>query len=155
MERGLEKTVISKEGAYAADFEEIDSAGLQQNWDLAALKYIDLLCLHQKAVNSLGKISGDTHDKKTREFLRTARFEYIRCFQDQADSNMMSMRKVMETLKFPSGNEIGPNNVLKIKAFIQEHEQIRDGKPVISNTKWEDEKSFDGNFHCATLMLSL
>ncbi|KAH8689756.1 hypothetical protein GQ44DRAFT_734347 [Phaeosphaeriaceae sp. PMI808] len=61
----------------------------------------------------------------------------------------MSMRKVMETLK------IGPDNVAKIKAFIQQHEQTKDGKPVISDTKWEDEKSFDGNFHCETLILSL
>ncbi|KAF2445877.1 hypothetical protein P171DRAFT_431266 [Karstenula rhodostoma CBS 690.94] len=155
LESGLEKTVISKKEAYTADFEEIDSAGFQQNWDLAALKYMDLLCLHQKAVNSLGKGSGDTHDKKTHNFLRAARFEYVRCFQDQADGNMMSMRKVMETLKSPSGNEIGPDSVTKIKAFIQKHETTKDGKPVISDTKWEDEKSFDGNFHCETLMLSL
>ncbi|KAH8725886.1 hypothetical protein GQ44DRAFT_706673 [Phaeosphaeriaceae sp. PMI808] len=155
LESGLEKTVISKERAYTTDFEEIDLAGLQQNWDLAALKYMDLLCLHQKAVNSLGKGSSDTHDKKTRNFLRATRFEYVRCFQGQADSNMMSMRKVIETLKFPSGNEIGLDNVAKIKSFIQEHEQIKDRKPVISDTKWEDEKSFDGNFHCETLILSL
>ncbi|KAF2788275.1 hypothetical protein K505DRAFT_379010 [Melanomma pulvis-pyrius CBS 109.77] len=155
LESGLEKTVISKKGAYTADFEEIDSAGLQQNWDLAALKYMDLLCLHQKAVNSLGKSSGNIHDIQTREFLRAARFEYVRCFQDQADGNMMSMRKAMETLKFPSGNEIGPDNIAKIKAFILEHEKTKDGKSVISDTKWEDEKSFDGNFHCETLLLSL
>ncbi|KAH8707580.1 hypothetical protein GQ44DRAFT_777297 [Phaeosphaeriaceae sp. PMI808] len=129
LESGLEKTVISKKGAYTADFEEIDSAGLQQKWDLAALKYMDLLCLHQKAVNSLGKSSGDTHDKKTYSFLKATRFEYVRCFQDQADSNMMSMRKVMETLK------IRPDNVAKIKAFIQQHEQTKDGKPIILDTK--------------------
>jgi hypothetical protein len=79
---GFEKTVISKKGAYTADFEEIDSAGLQPNWDLAALKYLDLICLHQKAVNSLGKGSGDTHDKSVHGFLRATRFDYVRCFQD-------------------------------------------------------------------------
>lgn len=155
MEGGLEKTFITKKAAYTADFEGIDLAGLQQNWDLAALKYLDLICLHQKAVNSLGKISGDTHDKQTHNFLRATRFEFVRCFQDQADSNMMSMRRVIETLKFPWGNEIGPDNVAKIKAFIQEHEQTKDRTPVISNTKWEDENGFDGNFHCETLLLSL
>lgn len=155
MESGLGKTVISKQGAYTADFEEIDLAGLQQNWALAALKHMDLLCLHQKAVNSLGKDSGDTYDKQTHDFLRAARFEYVRCFQDQADANMISMRKLMETLRFPSGDEMGPETVAKIKAFIQEHEQTKDGKPMISDTKWEDEKNFDGNFHCETLMLSL
>jgi hypothetical protein len=65
------------------------------------------------------------------------------------------MREVMETLKFPLGKKIGSDNVAKIKAFIQEHELTQDGKPVITNTKWEDEKSFDGNFHRETLMLSL
>lgn len=70
LESGLEKTVMSKKGAHTADFEEIDSAGLQQNWDLAALKYLDLLCLHQKAVNSLGKGSGDAHDKRVHNFLK-------------------------------------------------------------------------------------
>jgi hypothetical protein len=154
LESGLEKTVIGKKETYTADFEEIDSAGLQQNWDLAALKYLDLICLHQKAVNSLGKNSGDRHDKTTRDFLRTTKFEYIRCFQDQADGNMMSMRNVMETLKFSSGDEIGPDNIAEIKAFIQKHERRKD-KPVISDTKWEDEKSFDGTFHCETLMLAL
>ncbi|KAJ4325162.1 hypothetical protein N0V94_000876 [Neodidymelliopsis sp. IMI 364377] len=154
-ESGLDKTVISNKGAYTADFEEIDSAGLRQNWDLAALKYMDLICLHQKAVNSLGKGSGDAHDRRVHDFLRATRFEYVRCFQDQADRNMMSMRKVMETLKFPSGGEIGPDNVAEIKAFIQKHELTKDGKPVISDTRWEDEESFDGNFHCETLMLSL
>ncbi|KAH6639237.1 hypothetical protein C7974DRAFT_388075 [Boeremia exigua] len=66
---------------------------------------MDLLCLHQKAVNSLGKSSGDTHDRKVYDFLRAPRFEYVRCFQDQADGNMMSMKKVMETLNSPSGND--------------------------------------------------
>jgi hypothetical protein len=155
LESGLKKTVISKQGAYTADFEEIDSPGLQKNWDLVALKYLDLICLHQKAANSLCKGSGDAHDKRLHPFSRATKFEYVRCFQDQADGNMMSMRKVMETLTFPSGSEIGPDNIAKIKAFIQEHELTKDGKPMISDTKWEDETNFDGNFHCETLMLSL
>ncbi|CBX98859.1 predicted protein [Plenodomus lingam JN3] len=155
LESGLEKIVVSKQGAYTADFEEIDSAGIQQHWDLAALKYMDLLCLYQKAVNSLGKGSCAKRNKRTHDFLKTARFEYVRCFQDQADGNMMSMRKTIETLKLPGGNEYGPDNIAKIKAFIQEHELTKEGKPLISDKKWEDEKSFDGNFHCETLMLSL
>ncbi|EFQ92938.1 hypothetical protein PTT_09860 [Pyrenophora teres f. teres 0-1] len=61
----------------------------------------------------------------------------------------------MESLRFPSGKEIGPNNVAKFKSFVQRHELTKDGKAIIFNTKWEDDRSFHGNFHCETLMLSL
>ncbi|KAL5114958.1 hypothetical protein ACEQ8H_007130 [Pleosporales sp. CAS-2024a] len=153
--KGFKETSISKKAAYTADFEEIDSAGIQQNWDSAALKYMDLICLHQKAVNSLAKVCGDSHDRSVHRFLQATRFEYVRCFQDQADGNMMSMKNVMNTLKLPSGEEVGPEDIAALKAFIQEHELTKDGQPVISDAKWEDEKNFSGNFHCETLLLSL
>ncbi|RMZ69952.1 hypothetical protein GMOD_00008894 [Pyrenophora seminiperda CCB06] len=61
----------------------------------------------------------------------------------------------METLEFPGGSDVGPEDIEKIKGFIQEHALTKDGRPLISDTKWEDEKNFSGNFHCETLMLSL
>ncbi|KAH8691776.1 hypothetical protein GQ44DRAFT_719918 [Phaeosphaeriaceae sp. PMI808] len=73
---------------------------------------MDLLCLHQKAVNSLGKSSGDIHDKQTHNFLRATRFEYLlhktQAHKTQAARDEVSSNKDSENpyLRLPSKDTI-------------------------------------------------
>lgn len=49
-------------------FDEIDATGRDHNWDLAALKYLDLVCCDQRAVCCLLKVSRSSTDAYEKEY---------------------------------------------------------------------------------------
>jgi hypothetical protein len=155
----MEKITLLKQDNtdYLGDFAEVDSWDIQKKWDKAALKYLDLICMHRTSLYSLQKKSQDPSlgDKALGSFLNNAIFEFIRPYQLLADKKTAAMRDVLSTTEYSPGVQYDEDDIKRLQEWVKHNELLDDGKPAVAERTWTSTDTFDGNFHCETVLLSL
>ncbi|ORX94637.1 hypothetical protein BCR34DRAFT_594373 [Clohesyomyces aquaticus] len=69
------------------ELEELDQVAKQQGWDISALKWLDIVCLHQTAPMSLAKKRCPSSvDEPFRKYIEHTEFRHIETYQKHADN---------------------------------------------------------------------
>lgn len=155
----MEGTDISSQSEtnYQGDFIEIEAWNVQKRWDKAALKYLDLICLHENAILALSKkaVVPEAFDKALNSFLHQSEFQFLRAYQSVGDTNTMSMTEVLQKTKYDGDQTLTKEQITELKSWVHDNVVREDGAPAVAAKTWDDIYKFAGNFHCETLLLSL
>ncbi|KAF3031385.1 hypothetical protein E8E12_000908 [Didymella heteroderae] len=145
------------EHIYKSDYDHIDAHLGRGEWSAGCMKYLDLSCLHTCALLSLSRGVDQDFDVDVANFVKTAKFEWIRHQQTNVDTACMPLSQVLKTAKKQDdhGKEVTltPEEIKDVvKPVIEAHNRWRFQDPKLD--AWEDDGLFKGNVHCESLEMS-
>jgi hypothetical protein len=135
---------------YAPDFDQIDIVIHQQSWAEGALKFLDIVCLHTTATDSLARFNLKREDYHVQTLLERASFQWIRHSQESANREIMPLKTLFKSLKKYNRRKLSTEEVEPLKAWLKQHAT----KPNSEGDTWAEDTNFKGNFHCKMLLIS-
>ncbi|KAL5439968.1 hypothetical protein PMIN05_005089 [Paraphaeosphaeria minitans] len=124
--------------AYSTEFEEIEHIARTNKWEYAMLKYLDVVTLHQAALQSLWN-RGERSTAKA--FLDKAQFVHVQLRQPSKDKSMSSIDTVLQ-------RHIQVEQADMVKQFLINECNLNKGTLLA-------EERFPGTTHCETILMSL
>ncbi|KAI4696987.1 uncharacterized protein J4E84_000111 [Alternaria hordeiaustralica] len=145
-------TPLKKQQTIDPEFEQLDSLAERQQWEHAAMAWLDLICLHWTAILDLRSEGRQApRNKVLRTYWQQAKFQHFETRQEHQDRRLI-IKSFLENFTLPSGEKLTTDECQKIRTWL-----LRNGDGY--SAKFENEQAeatnFTGTYHCETVLLSL
>ncbi|KAI4707178.1 hypothetical protein J4E89_008117 [Alternaria sp. Ai002NY15] len=145
-------TPLEKQQTIDPEFEQLDSLAERQQWEHAAMAWLDLICLHWTAILDLRSEGRQApRNKVLRTYWQQAKFQHFEIRQEHQDRRLI-IKGYLENFTLLSGEKLTTDECQKIRTWL-----LRNSNGY--SAKFENEEAeatnFTGTYHCETVLLSL